>query len=101
MLASHTAPWAKYHNIIGMVPDRGLIGKLAAGSDGVVTYESATMDDAESELVVPSDHIVVHAHPRAILEVKRILLEHLADLRGQPSGGPLEVRTAASPGLTR
>jgi len=101
MLASHTAPWVKYHNIIGMVPERGLIGKLAAGSDGVVTYESATMDDAESELIVPAHHIVVHAHPRAILEVKRILLEHLADLRGEPSGNPVEFRTASSPGRPR
>jgi hypothetical protein len=27
---------------------------------------------------VPSDHLVVHQHPLAILEVRRILLEHLA-----------------------
>lgn len=101
MLASHTAPWVKYHNIIGMVPERGLIGKLAAGSDGVVTYESAAVDDAESELIVPSDHIVVHTHPRAVLEVKRILLEHLDDLRGEPSGGPLQVHTASAPGQPR
>lgn len=98
MLAAHSAPWVKYHNIIGLVPERGLIGKLAAGSDGVVTYESAAMDDVESELEVPSDHMLVHTHPRAVLEVKRILFEHLAELRGSPGYGPSRVRTAAAPG---
>ncbi|MFH1919234.1 MAG: alpha/beta fold hydrolase [Planctomycetota bacterium] len=94
MLAAHSAPWVKYHNVIGLVPERGLIGKLAAGSDGVVTYESAAMDDVESELKVPSDHMLVHAHPRAVLEVKRVLLEHLAELRSPPGYGPSRVRTA-------
>jgi len=94
MLAGYTAPWVKYHNVIGMVPKRGLFGKLAAGGDGVVAYESATMDDVESELIVPADHTTIHAHPRAVLEVKRILLEHLAEMRASP-GGP--VRTATSP----
>jgi len=101
MLASHTAPWVKYHNIIGLVPERGLIGKLAGGSDGVVTYESATMDDVESEVKVTSDHVVVHAHPRAVLEVKRILLEHLAEFRGGYGVGDSQVRTATLPLTTR
>jgi len=101
MLAAHSAPWVKYHNVIGLVPERGLIGKLAAGSDGVVTYESAAMDDVESELKVPSDHMLVHAHPRAVLEVKRILLEHLAELRSPPGYGPSRVRTATAPRLPR
>jgi pimeloyl-ACP methyl ester carboxylesterase len=65
MLAARRAPWVRYHNVIGVVPDRGLFGKLAAGSDGVVAYESAAMDDVQSEVTAPSDHIVVHAHPRA------------------------------------
>lgn len=97
MLASYTAPWVKYHNIIGLVPKRGLLGKLAAGSDGVVAYESAAVEDVESELVVEADHTVIHAHPRAVLEVKRILLEHLAELRAYPSYGPSQVRTATAP----
>jgi len=88
MLASHRAPWVRYHNIVGLVPEHGLLGKLAAGSDGVVAYESAAVDDAESELTVPSDHLVIHAHPRAVLEVKRILIEHLAELRGLPPRRP-------------
>jgi hypothetical protein len=31
---------------------------------------------------VPADHTTVHAHPAAVLEVRRILLEHLSELRG-------------------
>jgi len=93
MLASHRAPWVRYHNIIGLVPERGLLGKLAAGSDGVVAYESAAMDDVESELTVPSDHLVIHAQPRAVLEVKRILLEHLAESGGLPSRRPSHARS--------
>jgi pimeloyl-ACP methyl ester carboxylesterase len=99
MLAGHRAPWVKYHNIIGLVPERGLLGKLAAGSDGVVAYESAAMDDVESEVIVPSDHIVIHAHPRAVLEVKRILLDHLVELRGLPGHPSLACAGTARPTL--
>ncbi len=97
MLSARRAPWVEYHNVVGVVPEKGLLGKLAAGSDGVVAYESATMDDAETEITVPSDHIVVHAHPRAVLEVRRILLDHLAELQGLPGGSPLVARAAAWP----
>jgi hypothetical protein len=31
-----------------------------------------------SEITVNADHTTVHRHPRAILEVRRILLEHLS-----------------------
>ncbi len=93
MLASYRAPWVRYHNIIGSVPDEGIFGSLAAGSDGVVTVESARMDDVESELVVPADHTTIHAHPRAVLEVRRILLAHLAETRR----GPARLRTAQAP----
>jgi len=101
MLASHEAPWVTYHNIIGVLPKKGVLGKLAAGSDGVVTYESAHMDDAESELVVPADHTTVHSHPLAVLEVHRILLEHLSQLRGSPDGGPTQVYPAGFPSPSR
>lgn len=93
MLASYRAPWVRYHNIIGSVPSRGILGTLAAGSDGVVTLDSARVDDVESELVVPADHTTIHAHPRAVLEVRRILLAHLAEARR----GPSRLRTAQSP----
>ena len=98
MLTAQTAPWVQYHNIIGLVPERGITGYLAAGSDGVVTQESAHMDDVISEITVPATHAAIHMHPRAILEVRRILLEHLGQLQpATPLYAPAGVRTAAAP----
>ena len=85
MVASRRPPWVKYHNIIGEVPDDGWFSSLAAGSDGVVARRSAHLDDAESELIVPADHTTIHSHPMAVLEVRRILIEHLDQLRGPPA----------------
>lgn len=85
MLASHRAPWVQYHNIVGVVPKQWWLSKLAADGDGVVSRESAHVDDAVSEITVPADHTTVHAHPAAVLEVRRILLDHLADLEGRPT----------------
>ncbi len=96
LASSPRPPWVTYHNIIGMMPRQGLLGKLATG-DGVVSYDSAHMDDVASELIVPSDHTTIHAHPLAVLEVRRILLQHLADLRSFPnSTPPATAQTAAS-----
>ena len=81
MLASQRAPWVKYHNILGVAPYHGLLGKLMANSDGVVAVDSARIDDAVSELVVAADHSGVNSNPLAVLEVRRILVEHLAELR--------------------
>lgn len=61
-----------HHSILG---DRGR-GDSPHSSDGVVRYESAHLSTAESELIVPAGH-GAHAHPSAILEMKRILLKHL------------------------
>jgi pimeloyl-ACP methyl ester carboxylesterase len=97
MLASQRAPWVRYHNIIGLVPERGLFGKWAAGSDGVVTYESARMDDVESELIVPADHTTVQSHPLAVLEVRRVLLKHLDELRNFPGHQSPKILTAGTP----
>jgi len=88
MLASRPAPWIRYHNIIGQVPQRGLVGYLAGDGDGVVSIESARVDNVASEIVVPADHTTVQTHPLAVLEVRRILLEHLAELEGRPVAGP-------------
>jgi hypothetical protein len=85
MLAAQRAPWVTYHNIIGVAPYHGLLGKLTADSDGVVAVQSAHLDDAQSELVVPADHSGIHSHPLAVLEVRRILLEQLAELRSFPA----------------
>ncbi|MBN2022050.1 MAG: alpha/beta fold hydrolase [Pirellulales bacterium] len=88
MLACRRPPWVRYHNVIGLVPQQGIFGRLAAGTDGVVARESAHVTDVESELVVEADHTTVHAHPLAVLEVRRILLENLADLQGYARAAP-------------
>ena len=87
MLASHRAPWVQYHNIVGLTPKQWWMAKLAGDGDwdGVVSCESAHVDDAVSEITVPANHMTVHTHPAAVLEVRRILLEHLADLEGRPA----------------
>lgn len=83
MLRAPRAPWVTYHNIIGQAPKRGFFGEPDQESDGVVEVESAHMDDVESEILVSSDHQNIHNTPRAILEVRRILIEHLEKLRDQ------------------
>jgi hypothetical protein len=48
-----------------------------------VPYVSAHLPDADSELVVPADHFNVNRHPRAVLEVRRLLHEHLREAEAQ------------------
>jgi len=87
LLAAQHGPWVKYHSIAGEIPHKGIVGWLAGGDgDGVVTLESAWLDNAESQIVVPADHSGVHRHPQSIMEVRRILLEHVAQLRTFPFG---------------
>lgn len=38
------------------------------------------MDDVESEITVQAEHTKVHTKPKTILEVRRILLDHLKDI---------------------
>jgi pimeloyl-ACP methyl ester carboxylesterase len=68
------APEITTHSIVAV---RG--GKpLAEDDDGIVKYESAHLDDTQSELVIQSGHSV-HGHPLAIAEVRRILYLHGED----------------------
>ena len=72
-----------------------IIGALRAGgvqetTDGVVPYWSSHLDGAESERVFRSDHSV-QKDPEAILEVRRILLEH--------SGQAPAITRAPTPGF--
>ncbi len=66
-------PGVTVHSIVAM--EEG--GTLADGGDGVVTYRSAHLDEAASELIVQSGHSV-QGNPQAIEEIRRILLQHLA-----------------------
>jgi pimeloyl-ACP methyl ester carboxylesterase len=83
LLVAHHGSWVKYNNIVGDVPEKGVAKVLSAGrGDGVVTLESAKLDNAESQIVVAAEHSAVHRHPQSILEVRRILLQQIAELRG-------------------
>jgi len=52
-------------------------GPKESGDDGVVTYQSAHIDEAVSELVVRWDHSC-QGQPEVIEEIRRILLLHTA-----------------------
>ena len=71
-----------YHNIVGVIPEDSFWRRFSDRGDGVVDFDSAHREDFQSEIVVDADHMTVHAHPRTILEVRRILLEHLSQVRG-------------------
>ena len=63
------APTVKANSIIAVQGD----GPIGTGDDGVVQYSSAHIDEAESELVVRSDHYV-QSNPKTVAEIRRILL---------------------------
>jgi pimeloyl-ACP methyl ester carboxylesterase len=66
-----------YHSIIG---DRGKGGNLdhtkPVSTDGMVPYWSSHLDGAVSEKIIPSEHWSI-LHPQGMVEVERILKEHL------------------------
>jgi len=68
------AEGVKAHSIIPVLGN----DPIANGDDGIVTYESAHIEGAESELVIRFGHSV-QSHPQAIEEIRRILLQHLGD----------------------
>jgi pimeloyl-ACP methyl ester carboxylesterase len=82
MLAAPSPPHVRYHNIVGVIEQPGLLGRInSTEGDGVVSLASARMDEWESQLVVEASHQTIHTTPTAILEVRRILLEHLRQSR--------------------
>lgn len=97
LLAAQQAPWVKYHNIVGKRSDKGFADLLAGGAgDGVVPLESSQLDDVESQIVVQADHSQVHRHPQSVLEVRRILLDHLQELQTFPYGSGV-IQVASPP----
>ena len=65
-------PEVKAHSIIAIKTS----GPLTEGNDGVVEYKGAHITGVESEYVVPVGHSC-QGYPLTIVEVRRILLEHL------------------------
>jgi hypothetical protein len=68
------SPKVAAHSIIAVEGD----GPVETGDDGVVSYQSAHIPEAKSELVVRSGHSV-QSNPHTVAEVRRILLLHLAE----------------------
>lgn len=89
LLAAKPGPWIDYYNVVGREPDLGWRGWFTEDGDGVVSLASARLDGTpqlREQVVVPSDHVNVHRHPQSILEVRRVLLEQIAELEQFPSG---------------
>jgi hypothetical protein len=97
LAATPIAPGITAHSIIAVKGDR----PVETGTDGVVSYQSAHLGGVASELVIRAGHSV-QSDPRAVAEVRRILLLHLAEtcprsclpgaaIRGQPMPRALEL----------
>ncbi len=96
LLTAHTGSWVRYHNVVGDVPKSGVTGWFSKGQgDGVVALASAQLDGVASQIVVPADHSNVHRHPQSILEVRRILMQHIAELRTFPYEGGVQQAAAS------
>jgi pimeloyl-ACP methyl ester carboxylesterase len=98
LLTATPGPWIAFHNVVGHDPDAGWREYLVGDGDGVVSLASARLDDMSqlrSQVIVPADHISVHRHPQSILEVRRVLLEQLAELKHFPHA--YDARVAEQP----
>lgn len=64
-----------HHNIVAI--NRG---KNAENwTDGVVTWKSAHLDNVDSERVIQAGHSQIVRSPETVREIRRILIEHLAE----------------------
>lgn len=70
-----TRPGLKIHSIVGKIGH----GPLEESNDKMVPYWSSHLDEALSEVVVPTKHGNITHHPDAIAELRRILTLHLAE----------------------
>lgn len=89
-VASHSSK-VRFHNVIGNHQPTALERLLLESdepSDGVVSLSSAKNPLAISEIHVDEEHSQIHQHPHTILEVRRILTEHLWTVRGDSSVRP-------------
>ena len=85
------SPQVCFHSIIAR---RRATGPLEDSDDGVVPYRSAHLAGAVSEKVIVSGHSVQET-PQAILEIRRILHEDIADIdRDRESGLSVGCRQA-------
>jgi pimeloyl-ACP methyl ester carboxylesterase len=74
-----------YHNIFAVEASTFSSRDGSPEGDGIVTVASAKRDDFDSQISIEATHTTAHRHPLAILELRRILLEHLGDV-DSPNG---------------
>lgn len=90
-VASHSSK-VQFHNVIGnhkpSALERLLLG-FDEPSDGVVSLSSAKNPLAISEIHVDEEHSQIHQHPHTILEVRRILTDHMWSVRRDPNVQPV------------
>jgi hypothetical protein len=97
LLEAPRPAYLRRHNIVGVVQQQNILNRVSGKGDGVVSYDSAHLENVDSEIVVDADHMSVHRHPHSVLEVRRILLEHLSELRRQPDPRHPQMYTASVP----
>jgi hypothetical protein len=85
VLYSRESPQARFHSIVGNAVHMGREGM----GDGIVPVSSAHLPAAVSEILIPEIHTKIHRHPRAVLEVKRILREHAEEFATGAESGRL------------
>ncbi|MEZ6087924.1 MAG: hypothetical protein R3C05_07855 [Pirellulaceae bacterium] len=73
-------PNVKYHNIFGKAIHQTPFGEIEDNGDGIVSIKSAKLKEAVSEIDVEATHTDIHTKPKTILEVRRVLLEHAAEI---------------------
>ncbi len=98
LVTADAAPWVGYHNIVGRQPEEGFAAYFTGAGDGVVSLASAKLDDLpqlQSQIIVPADHLSVHRHPQAVLEVRRILLEQVEELLRGDISFPANLKVAS------
>jgi len=79
MAKAKKSPGVVFHNIIGVIEDKSFF-RSKVPSDGIVELASARTSDAVSEVIVNSEHTLIHTTDKAILEVRRILLQHTREI---------------------
>ena len=90
MMERPQAPGVRFHNIVATRDRWPIRGR----SDGLVSVDSARLDDVDSELVVDAHHSSVQRHPETIQEVVRILRMHLKETAAKPAYDVIPVRGA-------
>ena len=79
--------WITCHSIMG----DAWTSPVSGPGDKVVPLGSARLPGVASEVVVPATHTKVHHHPITVLEMERILTDHLRESGLEAPQGPVAI----------